>query len=107
MIMIAKEPILTALNTLYSKIDGTVWRKRDKIMILGKLITLVNNEEEFDPYHEDPDNFYAPPAKMIKELEPIVPHSAIGKENFYCSHCKTRVKQKDLYCRKCGHKFEK
>ena len=80
--------------------------KRDKIMILGGLITEINELEEFDPFNEDPDKFYSPPAKMIKELEPLVPHGAIGKENFYCGHCKTRVKQKDKYCRKCGHRFE-
>lgn len=106
MIFIEKEPVIKELNRLYNEINAKAWGKKDKIMMLGNLITMVNGLQEVDPYAEDPENFWSPPAEMVKELEPITPHSIIGKENFYCGNCKTRVKQKDCYCRKCGHRFE-
>lgn len=106
MIYVKREPILDALNELYEKVDGKFLSKAEKQRVLTELILMVNGLEEFDPYNEDPDNFYAPPARKIAELEPLVMGSRIGKENYYCSNCKTRVKQKDAYCRHCGHKFE-
>lgn len=106
MIYVKREPILEALNGLYEKVDGKFLSKAEKQRVLTELILMVNGLEEFDPYNEDPDNFYTPPARKIVELEPLVMGSRIGKENYYCSNCKTRVKQKDAYCRHCGHKFE-
>lgn len=105
MIFVEREPILEALNKCYEKTDGKYLSKTEKLAILQGLIDLVSSLEGFDPYNEDPDHFYAPPAHIVTELEPIAPHGKIGKENYYCSHCKERVKRKDHYCRHCGHDF--
>jgi len=105
MIYVDREPILAALNEQYAKVHGKPQTKQERQEIFKGLIDLVSGLEEFDPFNEDPDKFYSPPAEKIVELEPLILGSRIGKENYYCSNCKTRVKQKDAYCRKCGHQF--
>lgn len=44
-------------------------------------------------------------AGVIKELEPIIPGSVIGKERLRCGKCKTRIEKGDLFCRHCSSKL--
>lgn len=55
----------------------------------------------------EPDEWNTPETEMVEELVPMAPYSPIGKPCMFCKNCKTRVKAKDNYCRKCGYKFRK
>lgn len=55
----------------------------------------------------EPGEWNTPETEMVEELVPMAPYSPIGKPCMFCNNCKTRVKQKDNYCRKCGYKFRK
>lgn len=96
---IPKEPVANKLMELLDAVDGTPWKKKDKIEILTGLMFMVEGLEVFDT--EDRTT------EIVKELEPIILGSTIGKDNFYCQHCKERVKRKDHYCRRCGFEFRR
>lgn len=102
MICVEKQPIIDRLNKVIDNLDGTKWTKQIKILQFTNIRDYVVTMEEHDT-----EEFTTHTAKMIREMEPIIPFGKITKENFYCGNCKERVKKKDSYCRKCGYKFEK
>ena len=103
MICIEKGPLLNELQNMIDGLDGKPWSKRDKVRELTRLRVFIQTRDEIDPC--DPNYVHALPARMITELEPLIPHGSIGKENYYCGNCKTRVKKQDNYCRRCGYAF--
>jgi len=101
MICIEKQPIIDRLNEVINNLDGTKWTKQIKILQFTNIRDYVVTMEEHDI------EVTRATAKMIREMEPIIPFGKITKENFYCGNCKERVRKKDSYCRKCGCQFEK
>ena len=79
--------------------DSQHWGKSKKVEVLSGLLFGLEELEVYDTCKYT--------AQKVAELEPITPYSAIGKDNYYCSNCKARVKRKDRYCRNCGYEFER
>lgn len=101
MICVEKQPIIDRLNEVINNLDGSKWTKQIKILQFTNIRDYVVTMEEHDI------EATRPTAKMVMEMEPIIPFGKITKENFYCGNCKERVKKKDSYCRNCGYQFEK
>ena len=107
-ICIEKAPVMNALNNLEDalRVIKAIPVKR-RVVIMDCLKNDIESLPEIDPDYVDPDAYVVPETEMIEELEPIIPYGSIGKSNYYCQNCKTRVKKKDRFCRGCGYKFRK
>lgn len=87
------------LNEMIRTADSRNWGKSKKVEVFSGLLFGL---EELEIHDTDTHT-----ARKVTELESIAPYSAIGKDNYYCGNCKTRVKRKDNFCRNCGFEFEK
>lgn len=78
--------------------------------IVNKLHEMMENPTLWDAASDllkvvDENTIEDKVTRKVMELEPIMRGCQIGKENYYCEHCKTRVKRKDRFCRGCGYEF--
>lgn len=108
MICIEKDPVLKVIDTVdgFLEINKHYVAQRFRTVIIDTLRNTVNNLPEIDPQSVDPADYKPPVTEMVEELVSMAPYSKIGAPGYFCANCKTRVKKKDCFCRKCGYKFE-
>lgn len=105
MICVEKAPIVEAIDSLEDilrMIRAIPMKNRRYIMDM--LRKTIDSLPEIDP---DTASYEAPRTEMVEEIVPMVPYGKIGSTGFFCQSCKTRVKQKDRFCRNCGCEFRK
>lgn len=105
MICIEKEPVMKIVSMLEQMLKTTKVSKAIQKDFIELVRMKLDGLPVIDTEYVDPDTFVTPKTDMVEELEPLIPYGSIGKPNYYCGNCKTRVKQKDHYCRRCGYTF--